>query len=223
MLPQPIFRLISKDLDKATELLRSGQLVGIPTETVYGLAANGCDSKAVARIFDLKDRPRFDPVILHFSEPERMEAFVQMDTGMAHSLFEAFSPGALTLLLPKTDKVPDIVTAGLPKVALRIPDHPMTLELLRNLPFPLAAPSANLFGRTSPTRPKHVTDQFGEELPLVLDGGACTVGVESTILDISGQRPVILRQGGIPQEALEACLGYALESRGSSSKPEAPE
>lgn len=222
VLPQPIFRLISKDLDKATELLRSGQLVGIPTETVYGLAANGCDSKAVARIFDLKDRPRFDPVILHFSEPERMEAFVQMDTGMAHSLFEAFSPGALTLLLPKTDKVPDIVTAGLPKVALRIPDHPMTLELLRNLPFPLAAPSANLFGRTSPTRPKHVTDQFGEELPLVLDGGACTVGVESTILDISGQRPVILRQGGIPQEALEAYLGYALESRGSSSKPEAP-
>ncbi len=204
------------------ELLRSGQLVGIPTETVYGLAANGCDPKAVAGIFDLKDRPRFDPVILHFSEPERMEGFVKMDTEMAHSLFKTFSPGALTLLLPKTDKVPDIVTAGLPKVALRIPDHPMTLELLRNLPFPLAAPSANLFGRTSPTRPEHVTDQFGEDLKLVLDGGACTVGVESTILDISGPRPVILRQGGIPQEDLEAHLGYALESRSSSSQPEAP-
>ena len=196
--------------------------MGIPTETVYGLAANGCDPKAVAGIFDLKDRPRFDPVILHFSEPERLEGFVKMDTGMALSLFKTFSPGALTLLLPKTDKVPDIVTAGLPKVALRIPDHPMTLELLRNLPFPLAAPSANLFGRTSPTRPKHVTDQFGEDLKLVLDGGACTVGVESTILDISGPRPVILRQGGIPQEDLEAHLGYALESRSSTSQPEAP-
>lgn len=151
-----------------------------------------------------------------------MESFVKMDSGLARSLFEAFSPGALTLLLPKTEKVPDIVTAGLPKVALRIPDHPMTLELLRNLPFPLAAPSANLFGRTSPTRPAHVTDQFGEDLPFVLDGGACTVGIESTILDISGPRPVILRQGGIPQEDLEAHLGYALESRSSSSQPEAP-
>ncbi|CAI8245310.1 MAG: Threonylcarbamoyl-AMP synthase [Flavobacteriia bacterium] len=215
-------RLISKDLHIAAELLRSGQLVGIPTETVYGLAANGCDPKAVAGIFDLKDRPRFDPVILHFADPDRVEPYVKGNMAMAHSLFRAFSPGALTLLLPKTDKVSDIVTAGLPKVALRIPDHSMTLDLLRELPFPLAAPSANLFGRTSPTRPEHVTEQFGKELPLVLDGGACAVGIESTILDISEKKPLILRQGGISQEALEAHLGYAIESKLSSSRPEAP-
>jgi L-threonylcarbamoyladenylate synthase len=192
---------------EAARLLRDGELVAIPTETVYGLAANAFDERACLRIFEVKRRPAFDPLIVHVRARGEVRALCTQVSAVAEALMEAFWPGPLTLVLPKRATIPDIVTSGLDTVAVRHPAHPLTQRLLDALAFPLAAPSANLFGHVSPTTPQHVVDQLGAAIPYVLDGGPCHVGVESTIVGWEGGRCVLYRPGGVPQEALERVVG----------------
>jgi L-threonylcarbamoyladenylate synthase len=236
------------DIEKAASLLGAGELVAIPTETVYGLAANALNATAVARIFEVKNRPHFDPLIVHLpagSGPESpmsgmtnmgpcrdvakaeaylrrmLEPWVREIPAWALKLSRAFWPGPLTLVLPRKPVIPDIVTSGLDTVALRIPAHLATLELLACLPFPLAAPSANPFGFVSPTCAQHVVDQLGGKIPYVLDGGPCGIGLESTIVGEVGGKPAILRLGGLRLEEIEAAIGkVALAHTGG--KPLAP-
>lgn len=213
---------IGTDIQEAVRWLRRGELVGIPTETVYGLAGNALSGGAVSRIFEVKNRPTFDPLIVHIAHPDRADALVTRWPQQARQLAEAFWPGPLTLLFPKSDRVPELVTAGSPWVALRMPDHPLTLELLNALEFPLAAPSANPFGYISPTTARHVAEQLGHAIPYILDGGPCRVGVESTILSFADETPTILRQGGVAVEEIEALLGPVQARLHSSSRPDAP-
>lgn len=211
------------DVTLAQMLLARGELVAIPTETVYGLAANALNAEAVARIFEVKNRPTFDPLIVHTYSIEALERHAHSIPAEAYKLAEAFMPGSLTLLLPKRAHIPDIVTAGLPTVGLRIPNHALALELLHGIDFPLAAPSANPFGYISPTTAQHVRAQLGEAIPLVLDGGACVVGVESTIVGFPEGEPTIMRFGGISVEAIEKVLGRQVKTMThSSSNPAAP-
>ncbi len=194
--------MIGKDINKAIQFLKGGEVVGIPTETVYGLAGNGFDESATLKIFEVKERPTFNPLILHTNSFTKVESFVKSFPQKAKSLAEAFWPGPLTLLLPKSDKVSDVVTSGSPLVAVRIPNHPLTLELLEQLDFPLAAPSANKFGRISPTSPQNVVSQLGDELPYVLDGGNCGVGIESTIIGFEDNISIVYRVGGLSVEEI---------------------
>jgi len=210
------------DIQKAAELLRAGEVIGIPTETVYGLAGNAFAPKAVARIFEVKNRPSFDPLIVHTHAIDNVHGFVKNIPKPALQLAEAFWPGPLTLLLPRTTAIPDLVTSGLDTVAVRIPNHPLTLELLSQLDFPVAAPSANPFGYVSPTQPAHVDEQLGNKIPYVLDGGPCTVGVESTIVGFEDEQPVIYRLGGIPVESIEQIVGAVKVQPRSGPKPNAP-
>ncbi|MGB6047574.1 MAG: L-threonylcarbamoyladenylate synthase [Flavobacteriales bacterium] len=207
---------IGPDIQRAVQLLEQGEAVAIPTETVYGLAANAYNEAAVLKIFQAKQRPAFDPLIVHVHSLEQVKevvSFLNLDhedtRKEAEALMEKFWPGPLTLVLPKTDRVPDLVTSGLDTVAVRMPAHPMALELLRSVGFPLAAPSANPFGYVSPTTAQHVADQLGGLIPYILDGGPCTVGVESTIIgweSDTGQW-VLYRPGGTPVAEIEAVIG----------------
>ncbi len=202
--------MIGHDITHATELLKANELVVIPTETVYGLGANGLSSLAVAKIFAAKNRPAFDPLILHVAEFAAIEKLVKAIPAKAHLLAAAFCPGPLTLVLPKSDLVPDIVTSGLPNVAIRIPQHPIAQKLLQQVNIPIAAPSANLFGQLSPTTAQHVADQLGDKVSYILDGGACEIGVESTIIQLSldeKEAPLLLRLGGLTIEQIEAVIG----------------
>jgi L-threonylcarbamoyladenylate synthase len=198
---------VGTDIDHAASLLTGGGLVAFATETVYGLGANAYDPRAVARIFEAKERPEFDPLIVHLGDVRWLSDVVAAVPTIAQRLIDAFWPGPLTLVLPKTDRIPDLVTAGLPTVGVRIPAPAATLELLRRANVPVAAPSANLFGHVSPTTAQHVAEQLGQRVDYILDGGPCTVGVESTILDLSGGQPTLLRPGGLPVEAIEAEIG----------------
>lgn len=198
---------IGTDLAHAAQLLRAGEIVAIPTETVYGLAANALDETAVLRVFQAKDRPSFDPLIVHIARREEVASLVRELPPGAEALMDAFWPGPLTLVLPKQTVVPDLVTSGLDTVGLRMPAHPLTRELLGLLDFPLAAPSANPFGYVSPTTAQHVADQLGDKVPYILDGGACSVGMESTIVGWESGRWQLYRTGGITQEALEGVIG----------------
>lgn len=200
-------------LDHAAELLRQGELVAFPTETVYGLGALGLDAAAVERIFQAKGRPHADPIILHVAEPEAVLPLVRQFSPTARLLAGAFWPGPLTLVLPKSELVPDIVTSGLDSVALRMPAHPVARALIGRVGAPVAAPSANLFSHTSPTRAEHVLADLHGRIAAVLDGGPTDVGVESTVVDLRGDRPVLLRPGGVSREALEAVLGAPLGER----------
>ncbi|HMQ07667.1 MAG TPA: L-threonylcarbamoyladenylate synthase [Saprospiraceae bacterium] len=211
-----------KDLVKAKDLLVQGKLIAIPTETVYGLAGNALDTQVISRIFMVKNRPFFDPMILHTYNIQAIEDCITEWPDLYTMLMEHFMPGPLTLLCRKTVKVPDLLTAGSGKVAIRIPNHPLTLALLENLPFPLAAPSANPFGYISPTRPEHVALQLGNDIPYILDGGPCTVGVESTIIDFQEEQIKVLRKGGVSIEALEALCGSVIVFEQSTSNPSAP-
>ena len=195
------------DLQQAAALLREGKLVAIPTETVYGLAANAYDAEAVLRIFEVKNRPAFDPLIVHVRDRSQVDELVAHVPPEAEALMRRFWPGPLTLVLPKQPRVPDIVTSGLDTVGVRMPAHPMALKLLRSLEFPLAAPSANPFGYISPTTAQHVADQLGERIPYILDGGPCAVGVESTIIGWEDGMPVLYRPGGLSVEAIEEVVG----------------
>jgi L-threonylcarbamoyladenylate synthase len=202
----------------AAEWLRRGALIGIPTETVYGLAANAFDPEAVLRIFEVKRRPAFDPLIVHVHHADQLAELVTAVPDDARALMSHFWPGPLTLVLPKTMRVPDIVTSGLEAVAVRMPQHEMTLALLRSLDFPLAAPSANPFGYVSPTTAQHVVDQLGTSVPFVLDGGPCAVGLESTIIGWEGVDPVLYRPGGLALERIEAVIG-AVRLQVNQTKP----
>lgn len=214
---------MSEQVEQAARLLRRGEVVGIPTETVYGLAGNGFDLQAVSRIFAIKNRPRFDPLILHTDSLEKIESWVGTLPDTARRLADAFWPGPLTLVVPTSARIPDLVTSGLPAVAFRIPAHPLTQKLLQQLDFPLAAPSANPFGYISPTSAQHVRDQLGNKVSLVLDGGTCTVGVESTIVATrDSEERRVLRLGGLSLEKLEAVVGKLEVQTHSSSNPAAP-
>lgn len=205
--------------------IRAGLLVGMPTETVYGLAADALDAQAVLRIFTAKGRPTFDPLIVHVADAEQAWS-VARPSERARRLAARFWPGPLTLVLPRLATVPDLVTSGLETVGVRVPDHPLARELIRASGRPLAAPSANLFGRISPTTAEHVREQLGAAVAVVLDGGPCRVGVESTVLRPDPQ-PLILRPGGVTREQIEACLGQPVaiagrDERAGSLPREAP-
>lgn len=214
--------LIGDSTDKAKQLLQAGKLVSIPTETVYGLAGNALNQKAVLSIFKAKNRPAFDPLIVHTHHINEIAHFAQLPSKWINELADAFWPGPLTLLLLKKKIIPDLVTSGLDTVAVRIPNHPLTLSLLKQLDFPLAAPSANPFGYVSPTNAQHVQDQLNDQVDYILDGGACGVGLESTILSLIEASPKILRLGGLSLESIEAVIGKVAVASHSSSSPAAP-
>ncbi|MCE0496934.1 MAG: threonylcarbamoyl-AMP synthase [Methylacidiphilales bacterium] len=211
-----------KAVSRAAQLLRRGQVIGLPTETVYGLAGDGLNPAALARIFEIKQRPLFDPLILHFADANSAFLLAANVPDTARELARRFWPGPLTLVLPKKDVVPDLATSGLPTVALRVPVHPVAQAVLRAFSGPLAAPSANRFGRISPTDAPAVSAELGAAVPLILDGGPCLVGVESTVLDLSGEKPVLLRAGGVTIEQLEAVTGPVGRTRAVDERPLAP-
>lgn len=211
-----------KDINKAKELLAMGELVAIPTETVYGLAANALNADAVLKIFRVKNRPEFDPLIVHISSPDKLELYGEHIPEKAKDLAKAFWPGPLTLLVGKKNIIPDLVTAGLPEVGLRCPDHPLTRGLLEALDFPLAAPSANPFGYISPTTPGHVADQLGDRIPYILDGGPCSVGIESTIVGFDKEGGIVLRTGGLKIADIENVIGKVRLRIATSSNPKVP-
>jgi L-threonylcarbamoyladenylate synthase len=193
---------------RAAGILRQGGLEAFPTETVYGLGADAFNSLAVARIFAVKQRPRFDPLIVHVAHMDELAQVAEADSSLVRRLAEAFWPGPLTLVLPKKSAIPDIVTAGLPTVAVRIPDHKLARRLIELAQRPVAAPSANPFGRISPTTAAHVARYLGDQVDMILDGGPCAVGVESTILSLVDETwPVLLRPGAIPVEGLRRIVG----------------
>ena len=210
-------------LEQAASLLREGGLVAVPTETVYGLAANALDPKAVARIFAAKERPFFDPLIVHVPDLDWLPRVVSHMPPLAQKLADRFWPGPMTLVLPRAAQIPDLVTSGLPAVGVRIPDHEMTRQLLRLAQVPVAAPSANPFGRLSPTTAEHVAAQLGDRVDAILDGGPCRVGVESTVLKVDESQVTLLRPGGIPQEEIESLVGVVQNcSARREDLPEAP-
>jgi L-threonylcarbamoyladenylate synthase len=214
---------IGTDIKEAARLLQTGNLVAIPTETVYGLAANAFSEAAVVRIFEAKNRPAFDPLIVHTHSVAAFSQIAGSIPDMAFQLAEAFMPGPLTLILPKGEQIPLLVTSGHDSVGIRIPNHPLTLQLLRSLDFPLAAPSANPFGYVSPTTALHVEQQLGSRIPYILDGGACSVGIESTIISLANGQVQVLRLGGLALEEIEQVLGRPVDLvQTSSSNPQAP-
>ena len=198
-------------LDEAAALLRAGGTVAMPTETVYGLGANALDREAVAKIFVAKDRPRWDPLIVHVCDREMLERVVGEISSPAERLIKAFWPGPLTLLLPRSALVPDAVTAGRPLVAVRMPAHAVALEVIRRSGVPIAAPSANRFGYTSPTTAQHVLDDLDGRIDAVLDAGPTRCGVESTVLDPNQRPMVIYRPGAIAREQIEAVAGATVD------------
>lgn len=200
--------MISPDILAAVDVLRRGGLVAFPTETVYGLGADASNPAAVGRIYAVKGRPRSHPVIVHLAEATGIKGWAADVPPDAWTLAEAFWPGPLTLILPRADHVPDAVTGGTGTVGLRVPDQPLALELLEAFGGGIAAPSANRFGRVSPTTAAHVRADLGTDVDLILDGGACAVGVESTIVDLSWGGPRVLRLGGLSVEALSDALGH---------------
>ncbi|MCX7740749.1 MAG: L-threonylcarbamoyladenylate synthase [Meiothermus sp.] len=210
-----------ESLQRAAAILRSGGLVAFPTETVYGLGASALDAQAVARIFEVKGRPTFDPLIVHVAERGMLPQVVEAVPPLAEELMDRFWPGPLTLVLPKSGQIPSLVTAGLPTVAVRMPAHPVALELIRQAGVPVAAPSANPFGYLSPTRAEHVERTLGSRVDLIVDGGRTQFGVESTILWL-GERPLLLRHGAVPQEALEEVLGPIEPQVGPRQQPLVP-
>ncbi len=213
---------IGTDVQKAAGLLNAGKLVGLPTETVYGLAANALNREAVMSIFTAKKRPAFDPLIVHVHDAGEMEKYAYVDE-FTRRLAARFCPGPVTFILAKKPVVPDEVTSGLATVGLRVPRHPIALELLCKLKFPLAAPSANLFGTTSPGTARDVEESLGEAVSFVLDGGACEVGVESTIIKLVDGEIEVLRLGGLALEEIEEAAGKKVQRvKTSSSRPEAP-
>ncbi|HWR15257.1 MAG TPA: L-threonylcarbamoyladenylate synthase [Terriglobales bacterium] len=205
------------DLKHAAELLRAGRLVAFPTETVYGLGANALSAEAVARIFEAKGRPRTSPLIVHVATPDEVSSVVSHWPEVAQRLTAKFWPGPLTLVLPKTEAVPDIVTAGLPTVGIRMPRHDIALALLRECGLPLAAPSANRFTQVSPTTAEHVRRSLGDRVDFILDGGPCTVGIESTVLSLATPQPTILRPGGISRTEIESLIGSVAVSTEAAS------
>lgn len=211
-----------QEIESAAAFIRQGQLVAFPTETVYGLGANAFDAEAVARIFELKGRPRFDPLIVHVARAHDLQALVERTPQGALDLIARFWPGPLSVVLPKRPCIPDVVTAGLPNVAVRCPAHPVARRLIELAGVPIAAPSANLFCAVSPTTALHVVEQFGDRLSRVLDGGPCAVGLESTVVSFVEERPMLLRPGGVTVEEIEAVVGPLRVEATEASRPSSP-
>ncbi len=210
-------------LAQAAETLRDGQPVAVPTETVYGLAVDATSDQAVARVFAAKDRPRFNPLIVHVADPAEAAAHALLDDRAEH-LVDTLWPGPLTLVLRRRPRsaISLLATAGLDSVAVRMPSHPVTRRLLAMVGRPLAAPSANRSGEVSPTTAQHVLESLGGRIPLIVAGGRATVGVESSVVDLTGDRPVLLRPGGLPRADLEALLGPLAEPEPSAEAPRSP-
>ncbi len=213
-----------KGINRAISLLQQGKTVAIPTETVYGLAAHAFNINAVAKIFEIKNRPIFDPLIVHLCDDSQLTEICQNIPPIFQILYQAFSPGPITYVLPKREIIPDLVTSGNSTVGIRFPCHPLTRELLQKSKFPLAAPSANLFGYVSPTTAQHVNEQLGSYIEYILDGGPASVGIESTIIDLStDDELIILRLGGITTEDIEKVVGLKnIRIEVSRSNPNAP-
>ncbi len=201
----------STGIDQAAALLRAGKLVAFPTETVYGLGANALDALAVARIFEAKGRPTTSPIIVHVSNYDMLRSVVAEWPQAAQDLAQKFWPGPLTLVLRKQPAVPALVTAGLETVGVRMPSHPVALALIEAADLPVAAPSANRFTQLSPTTADHVRQGLGDRVDYILDGGACTVGIESTVLSLAGAMPVLLRPGGVSRAQMEAVIGRVVQ------------
>ena len=214
--------IISKDIQKAIELLCNEDLVAIPTETVYGLAGNIFSEKAIQKIFSTKKRPHFNPLIVHIPSIDSLETVVSYIPEKAKILANAFWPGSLTMVLPKKNTIPNLITAGKDTVAVRVPNHPLTLELLQQLPFPLAAPSANPFNSISPTKPEHVAHYFENEIQLILDVVPCKKGIESTIIGFENDEPVLYRLGALSIEDIEKVIGKVTIKNNKEENPDAP-
>ncbi len=217
----PILPASDEAVLRAAEMLRSGGVVAFPTETVYGLGANAFNAAAVARVFEIKRRPSFDPLIVHVADDAMLDRVAQPVSDAARPLMKRFWPGPLTLVLRRRSQVPLLVTAGLETVAVRMPSHPVALALLRRCGFPLAAPSANAFGGLSPTRAEHVNTALDERVDLVLDGGATPLGIESTILALEPEL-ALLRPGALPVEAIEAVVGAVRRDVRDEERPRSP-
>jgi L-threonylcarbamoyladenylate synthase len=212
--------LFHKAVRRAAELLRAGEVVALPTETVYGLAANALDEQTVAKIFQIKGRPAHNPIIVHVASLEMARCCVKEFPATAEKLAKSFWPGPLTLVLPRAKEIPEIVAAGGATVGIRWPSHPFIQAVIRECGFPLAAPSANLSGCVSPTNAEHVRQQLGSKIPLIVDGGQSQVGIESTVLDLTVNPPKVLRPGMIHAESLAAICG---EVQSPKSKVQSPE
>ena len=218
-----VLEATAANLAHCAELLRGDEVVGMPTETVYGLAGNALNEVSVRKIFAVKGRPLLDPLIVHFSDLAAAEAHIEMNDSV-RQLAAAFWPGPLTMIVPKRASIPDLVTAGLPSVAIRVPQHPVFRTILERLDFPLAAPSANPFGYVSPTRASHVAHTLGSRIQAVLDGGACDFGLESTIIDLRNpQVPVILRHGPVTQAQINQILQVEVTAHSGASNDTAPQ
>ena len=221
-------RLTEKDIDEAAAILRDGGLLGIPTETVYGLGANGLNEEAVAHIFEAKGRPQDNPLILHIPSADHLERYCREIPLTAYQLAEAYWPGPLTMILKRKPIVPDVVTAGLDTVGMRCPSHPLCHAILEAADVPVAAPSGNTSGRPSPTTAAHMWEDMDGKIDAIVDGGPCSVGVESTIIDLTETPARLLRPGGITLEQLEAVLGEVsvdpavTRLMGAGEKPKAP-
>lgn len=221
-------RLTQADAALAAEILRQGGLVGIPTETVYGLGANGLNPEAVSHIFQAKGRPQDNPLILHIPEASWLERYCKEISLTAYQLAQAFWPGPMTMILKRKDIVPDVVTAGMDTVGMRCPSHPLCREIIALAQVPVAAPSGNTSGRPSPTTAEHMLEDMNGKIDAIVDGGPCSVGVESTIIDLTCQPPRLLRPGGITLEQLESVLGEVAVDpavtrlMGAGEKPKAP-
>ena len=209
-------------IDAAAAALRAGEVVAFPTETVYGLGADALNERAVAQVFAVKNRPRFDPLIVHLPDKATVLQYAAVVDARAVALMERFWPGPLTLVLRKRPLIPDLVTAGLDTVALRVPAHPVALALLRAVGRPIAAPSANPFGYVSPTTALHVREMLGDAIGLILDGGPCTVGIESTVCALTETDAVVLRPGGVTVEEIEAVIGPVAVAASSQADPRSP-
>ncbi|MDA9038378.1 L-threonylcarbamoyladenylate synthase, partial [Flavobacteriaceae bacterium] len=214
--------MITTDLNLVIETLKKDDVVAIPTETVYGLAGNAFKDSSVEKIFQLKERPAFNPLIVHIAKPELLDQVATSIPPNAQLLADAFWPGPLTLVLDKKDQILDRVTAGKSTVAVRVPNHPLTLKLLQELEFPLAAPSANPFGSISPTSAAHVDAYFNERLSLILDGGPCRNGLESTIIGFEDNRPLLYRHGALAINDIEKVVGKVEVNTKNDQSPKAP-
>lgn len=207
---------------QAAACIQAGGVVAFPTETVYGLGADALNERAVAQVFAIKQRPAFDPLIVHIAQVDAVPRYASGIDGRARMLMQRCWPGPLTLVLPKQPVIPDLVTAGLGTVGLRMPAHPVALSLLHAAGTPIAAPSANPFGYVSPTTAQHVQDTLGEKIELILDGGPCPVGLESTVCALSGEEAVVLRPGGLSVEEIEALIGPVRLPSSTDADPRSP-
>lgn len=215
-------KMIGEDIQTALEHLNKGDLVAIPTETVYGLAGNALNADAIAKVYATKNRPSFNPLIVHVANFDEAKKYVLDFPEDAEKLAQAFWPGPLTLLLKKNNLIPDVVTAGSELVAIRVPNHPKTLELLSSLEFPLVAPSANPYQFISPTEAKHVEEQLGDKIPYVLDGGACKLGIESTIVGFVENEPIIFRLGSLTRDKIGKEINKTIRLNTSDGNTVAP-